>query len=98
MNILEQREDDRELEEALRSNLSSALHAALLLLPGSQFHAQDPLWLFTVMKSATYLELLGRFSEEQLYLTLAGLSYTGDFRMVVGEDKNKVAIVLSVLV
>ena len=52
MNILDQREDDQELEEALRSNLSSALHAALLLLPGSQFHAQDPHPLFTVIKSA----------------------------------------------
>jgi len=65
VNILERRED-REVEEALTTNLSSALHAALLLLPA-------------------------RFPEEQLYLTIAGLSYTGDFRMVVGEDKNKVA-------
>jgi len=64
VNILERRED-RELEEALTTNLSSALHAALLLLPA-------------------------KFSEEQLYLTIAGLSYTGDFRMVVGEDRNKV--------
>ena len=35
VNILEKKDEDKELEEALRSNLNSALHAALLLLPGS---------------------------------------------------------------
>lgn len=65
VNILEI-EDSQEVSMALRQNLTSSLHTALLLLPDT-------------------------FSEEQLYLTLAGLSYTGDLRMLVGEDKNKVA-------
>merc|ERR1712080_50089 len=57
---------DPTLQEAMRTNLSSALHAALLQLPE-------------------------KFTELELFLTVAAVSYTGDFRMVVGEDKNKVS-------
>ncbi|XP_067617173.1 phosphatidate cytidylyltransferase, mitochondrial [Eurosta solidaginis] len=56
---------DEVLKEALKKNLSSAFHVALLLLPE-------------------------RFTAYQLFHIISRLSYKGDFRMVFGENKQKV--------
>jgi translocator assembly and maintenance protein 41 len=44
---------------------------------------------------AALLMLPSTFTSEQLFLALAGLSYIGDFRMVFGENPNKVANIVT---
>jgi translocator assembly and maintenance protein 41 len=45
--------------------------------------------LYNAMRAALLL-LPERFTEEELYLKITGLSYRGDFRMVFGENPHKV--------
>lgn len=54
-----------DIQNAITTNLTNALHVSLLLLPE-------------------------RFTYFDLFYTIANLSYAGDFRMIFGENKDKV--------
>lgn len=74
--------------------VSGRLHKPTLELHRNTNHATLAQALKINHESALHAALLllgDRFTEEQLYLAIAGLSYAGDFRMIFGEDKNKVA-------
>ena len=70
-----------DINDAQRTNLLSAVSASLLLCNTSN-NQQSPSSLHSIPAS-------------KLYNTIAGLSYTGDFRMQIGaEDKNKVEMLV----
>lgn len=74
--------------------ISGRLHKPVRIVHGMESMGQEiHLAMDTNLNSALHAALLlldETFTEEDLYVTIAGLSYYGDFRMTVGEDKNKV--------
>ncbi|CAF3704641.1 unnamed protein product [Rotaria socialis] len=66
VSVMKIDQSDQDLLYALKTNLNSALHVALLLLPE-------------------------QFTLKELFLKITSLSYQGDFRMYVGENKNKIS-------
>ncbi|CAF0757650.1 unnamed protein product [Rotaria sp. Silwood1] len=66
VHVIQIDQADQDLIYALKTNLNSALHVALLLLPEE-------------------------FTLKDLFLKITSLSYQGDFRMYIGENKNKIS-------
>ena len=72
--------------------VSGRLHKPVKVLKYSDGHGLSSA-LVSNHQSAFHTALLTMpdyFTEEQLFVAITALSYSGDFRMTVGEDKNKV--------
>ncbi|XP_071550753.1 phosphatidate cytidylyltransferase, mitochondrial isoform X2 [Panulirus ornatus] len=73
--------------------VAGRLHKPVFMLhqasEDEELHSALKINLYAALHTALLL-LPESFSEDQLYMALAGISYTGDMRMHVGEDQNKV--------
>jgi len=77
--------------------VAGRLQKPVCMIEGDGVAGPEPpelrLALFTNLHSAMHCALLilhETFTEEELFLTITGLSYSGDLRMKYGEDKNKI--------
>ncbi|XP_076385096.1 phosphatidate cytidylyltransferase, mitochondrial [Megachile rotundata] len=72
--------------------LAGRLHKPVKVLIEPNENSQIPTALVQNLHSAVHAALLllpQYFTEVQFYKTIAGLSYSGDFRMIFGENKEK---------
>ncbi|EDV25904.1 uncharacterized protein TRIADDRAFT_4385, partial [Trichoplax adhaerens] len=72
--------------------ISGRLQKPVLFIKGREDPEIGPLLTSNLTNTlrVSLLMLPENFTEESLYLTIAGLSYLGDFRMTIGENRNKV--------
>ena len=78
--------------------MSGRLHKPVNILERDRDLPELKTALIKNLDSALHTALLclpESFTEKELYLVLTGLSYSGDLRMLVGEDKNKVENIVS---
>ncbi|XP_053595355.1 phosphatidate cytidylyltransferase, mitochondrial [Microplitis demolitor] len=74
--------------------LAGRLHKPIHILCPPSENSSIQTALAQNLKNAAHAALLllpEKFSEIDFYRTIAGLSYQGDFRMIFGEDKSKIA-------
>jgi len=77
--------------------VAGRLHKPVLSLKGLDDPSIDSMFKRNLRSAVetSLLTLPESFPEEELYLRIAGLSYSGDIRMIVGEDKGKVKNIVS---